>query len=939
MPVDPPARLGRGVIVAAGSEAPEPWRAAERVTVDDDVLRDPAKVVEHLHDLWSRRDPFVIELATDADALRAPQTDARPPYALTPSFEFAREHLYFLARSNNYDARRGPLVWGPTLEAARLGAKASRVADVVLPDGSDAWIDGGPRTDEVLRNGEVIVHRARLDQGELTPDRQTAVVATLAPDQLAAVTHPGGPARIIAPAGSGKTRVLTERFRALVAGRRWEPASVCAVAYNVRAKAEMEHRLRDLGWASLRKVRTLHALGFDILRRSRGDHVVLSEGDVRRRVESLVPVRPRANTDVYAPYLEALAEVRLGLASPQAVEAQRDDVEGFAAMFDEFRTRLRADRAVDHDEQIYGALEVLLTDVDVRHEFQRECRHLLVDEFQDLTPAQLLMLRLVAAPAYDVFGVGDDDQVIYGYAGADPAFLVDYNAYFPGAAHLQLEVNYRCPADVVRAATNLLSHNHLRVPKAIRAANAEHSEPAVSIRTVAAEELPAAAFAQVQRRLADGAEPRAIAVLSRVRASLLAVQLACREAGVPATTPIGPWVLDRTGMRTALAYLRLASTHAEGLLAGSDVAAAARRPSRGLRRETLETIGRRREWRLADLGRLASEASGRLDEFLADVAALAARVRAGATTAELLRFVRDTIGLGAALDTLDRGGRGPEASHRDDLNALIAVAQHGRDLFEFEPWLRAALADQVAESDDQVTLSTVHRVKGMEWAHVVVLGAHDGLMPHHLADDIEEERRIFHVALTRTSVTVDLVVERGVRTPFVDEMSQMATRRNADERRPVGIAGATVTRSKQSKPAGHLAVTGLVLTFAGSTGPVIEVRTESAIIAADDGGHIVVPYGERVDVDGRRAPLIGPEPRSQTEPDEALFGALKAWRRDRARADGVPAYVILHDSHLREIAGTRPRTLEALARCPGIGPTKLERYGDEIVAVVSDFSS
>ena len=125
---------------------------------------------------------------------------------------------------------------------------------------------------------------------------------------------------------------------------------------------------------------------------------------------------------------------------------------------------------MDHDEQIYGAIEVLLTNVDIRRELQAECRHLLVDEFQDLTPAQLLMLRLVAAPAYDAFGVGDDDQVIYGYAGADPAFLIDYDRYFPGAAHLQLEVNYRCPADIVGAASNLLTYNRVRVPKTIRAA-------------------------------------------------------------------------------------------------------------------------------------------------------------------------------------------------------------------------------------------------------------------------------------------------------------------------------------------------------------------------------------------------------------------------------------------------------------------------------------
>ena len=184
-------------------------------------------------------------------------------------------------------------------------------------------------------------------------------------------------------------------------------------------------------------------------------------------------MRPRANTDVYAPYLEALGEVRLGLVDPNVVEAQTRR-----------RRRLRRDvrrvprqaarrRRIDYDEQIYGAIEVLLRNVDVRRAIQHECRHLLVDEFQDLTPAQLLMLRLVAAPAYDVFGVGDDDQVIYGYAGADPEFLINYDRYFPGGTHHALATNYRCPAPVVAASRNLLSYNRRRIDKEIVAAKTD----------------------------------------------------------------------------------------------------------------------------------------------------------------------------------------------------------------------------------------------------------------------------------------------------------------------------------------------------------------------------------------------------------------------------------------------------------------------------------
>ena len=148
-----------------------------------------------------------------------------------------------------------------------------------------------------------------------------------------------------------------------------------------------------------------------------------------------------------------------------------------------------------------------------------------------------------------------------------------------------------------------------------------------------------------------------------------------------------------------------------------------------------------------------------------------ARSTSGATTDELLTRIRDDIGLGAALATLDLSGKGPDASHRDDLNALIAVATFEPDPAAFEPWLRTRLrAANEPARDDGVAVSTVHRVKGMEWPYVVVLGAHDGLMPHTLADDIEEERRIFHVAITRGDTAVHVVADAKSPAPFLEQL-------------------------------------------------------------------------------------------------------------------------------------------------------------------------
>jgi DNA helicase-2/ATP-dependent DNA helicase PcrA len=883
MPSVIPPALGRGVVVAAGGAAPDGWADVPRAEIDDDALRDPGPLCDALQRAWAGRVPVVVDVRCDVDALRAPETCDAAPYTLSPRFEFARERLYFLARANNYDHRHGRMSWTPVREAQRLGASARDVADVALPDGTPAWLDGGPRAACVdVPDGHAIVHRNQLEQGSLLPDgRGVAAAVGLADDQREAVLHDAGPTRVIAPAGSGKTRVLTERMRLLLEQRQWHPAGVTAVAYNVRAKDTMRDRLAGLPDGARNRIRTLHSLGNDILRRAIGNVTVLDEWEIRRRIEGLVPVKPRANTDVYAPYLEALGAVRLGLAAPAQVEMQRDDIAGFAEMFDRYRAQLWKERAIDHDEQIYGALEVLLRDPGVRGAVQRECRHLLVDEFQDLTPAQLLMLRLVAAPAYDVFGVGDDDQVIYGYAGADPEFLINYDRYFPGGTHHALHVNYRCPPAIVGAARNLLSYNRRRIDKEIVAGKDGDDPSALTVDRRAAARIAVTAVEQVGEWLGAGVAPEQVAVLSRVNAALLPVQVLFDGQGVPCWTPVSVAVLNRTGTRTALAYLRLALTAGGGQVSGPDIATAVRRPSRSIRREVLQRFERRRRWTLAQVrdtaNGLNATAADKLDTFCDDIEALARAIDKGDDTAALLTRIGDEIGLGAALATLDLSGKGPDASHRDDLNALIAVATSQPDPAAFEPWLRSRLraADEPARNDG-VAVSTVHRVKGMEWPYVVVLGAHDGSMPHILADDLEEERRIFHVAITRADTAAHVIADQAVPAPFLDEIRAAA-------------------------PSDYVA-------------PVIPIR---------------------------RAP---PEPKKMlatapmTADLAARVDAMKSWRKKRAHADGVPAYVVLNDTHLAGIATAAPTTLEALARCTGIGPTKLERYGDEIIAVITEYT-
>jgi DNA helicase II / ATP-dependent DNA helicase PcrA len=923
-----PPQLGRGVVVRPGQEI-DGFAAVPRVRVDADILEAPNEVVARLHDAWTGRHPIVIEFAIDPAALQQPERCDAPPWSLDVSFSFAREWLAFLVWANTYDARNTPPKWWWATKAARLGGSETPggPADIVLADGTPAWIDGGPRGPLTELSADAsVVHRESVELGLLTRATSRPASAELAPDQLAAVSHAAGAARVIAPAGSGKTRVLTERARHLLEDRGVEAGLVTAVAYNTKAAEELRGRLGAS--ASGAQVRTFHALGYALLREFCGSPRLIDEREARERIGLLVDVQRAMNTDPIAPYLEALAQVRLALRAPIEVEAERDDIPGFATAFDAYRDALKADNAIDFDEQIYGAIECLLRDPATRRVAQQRCRHLLVDEFQDLTPAFVLLTRLLSAPAYQVFGVGDDDQTIYGYAGADPGYLVDFAQLFPGAHAHALEVNYRCPQGIVAAATDLLRHNARRVTKSVRSASTAPPD-GITLQRVNPERVAPTTVELVEGWLQSGTAPKQIAVLSRVNAWLLAPQVLLSEAGVPIDGGLDARVLQRTGLRSALAYLR--GAFADGQYRGSDLADIANRPSRRITSRARDVLRGRRSWSRAALENYgAGRDTGRDGERVADLARDLAMLETvatapGATTASVLVHVRDRIGLGTAMQTLDGSSTDVNGSHVDDLAALIQVAAVHDDPITFEPWLRSALERD--RDADGVRLASVHRVKGLEFDHVVALGIH---RPHDLALDVEEERRIAHVAITRARSSVHAVASRADDTPFLDEMEgrEPAVPIRAARVAPAPSPVAVPRDKKEQEDRTVEALVGLTITSDdGDEGEITNIQDAYAEVSFSSRGSTRLRWGATVQTDASRATLEPPG-------FDAVVTALTAWRGRRAVHDKVPSYVVMHNSTRDAIARAQPSTVVALSRCPGIGPTKIERYGDDILVVV-----
>ncbi|MEN9646785.1 MAG: hypothetical protein RL238_3454, partial [Actinomycetota bacterium] len=760
-----PLTLGRNVVVGPGQPAPTAWADAPRV----EVART-AECVAELQRRAHERTGLVLEVAGDVtpEAL-SPGSTREAPHALGPRFTFLDDTLRHLLVSNSVDARTEPHAFEPLQLAVRAGATpvADGRGDVELRDGTRVWVDGGPPRFTPPLLGIPVLHRIALEHGGTRPPVGNDTTAELAPDQLAAVTHEEGAARIIAPAGSGKTRVLTERARHLL--RQWNlpPSAVCLVAFNKRAQEEMVARTADLRGL---QVRTLNAIAFAIVNGSAPFApqpkrlATIDEPEVRRIIGRLVSFPRKRNADPVAIWIEALSTARLGLRDPLDVESIYDgDVDGFADVFPQYRAALARAGQVDYDEQVYLAVQLLLADPQARAVAQRACRVLLVDEFQDLTPAHLLLVRLLAGPDAAVFGVGDDDQTIYGYNGADPAWLIDFQQLFPGAGEHPLEVNYRCPAGIVRAADTLLRHNRRRVTKTIRAAKADTDGF-----TVADSHTDSVALSldAVQRALQAGTPPADVAVLTRVNSLLVPVQVALVDAKVPTSGGVGREFLERTAVRAALAWLRLAVGGEQ--FAAADVAEALRRPSRSMHprvgewaAEQTSIVGLRK---LAGRVNTPKDAKA-LDEFAADIEVLRHKAAHDTPTARLLAVVFEQIGLAGTIANLDAMRHGMNrAAQNDDLTALAQLAALHPQPATFEGWLRRALGTEWKA--DGVTLATVHRVKGQEWPVVVVHHAADDQFPHRLATDTEEERRLFHVAITRAAREV-VVVPSDRPSPFI----------------------------------------------------------------------------------------------------------------------------------------------------------------------------
>lgn len=882
-----PHCLGRSVVVSPWQATPVDWSTARRIDVSKinsilNRLPDNDNVLKGLRRAWQEREALIIECPD----FRVPSNPGFDNFwDLEPISSPPLEDLDFYVFANAVDLRDiGKPRFRPWDLALQSGAKRSDEADIIAPSGEHYWIDGGPL--QVIEHedlmGHGVVPRIHLQQKSFqTLHRASVLSSSLAVDQIAAVQHVSGPARIIAPAGSGKTRVITERVRHMVA-QGISVNAITVVAYNKRAQEEILSRLSDLPGAS---VKTLHALAREVLGKrgiSNRAPSTINEIEVREILIGLVPaMKRRANTDPIEAWVDAAAFARDTLSSPAEVVASFPDVSNFAKVINEYRGCLQDQNIIDFPEMVLLACEALLLDEGLRRKVRSRVGTLLVDEFQDLTPLLLLFVRLLAGPANEIFCVGDDDQTIYGYSGASPDWLVNFEEYFANSDQYALTVNYRCPGDVVQAAVNLLKNNTHRVQKHIQSSPSQRAESGLSI--VNSESPDQELLRVVTQQLEESASTRDIAVLARVNASLLGPYLVLSGSGIACRRPIGmsQEILSRNGVASLLAWIDIAAS-AKRPFSQNSIALALKRPRISASPAVLQIVATK-----TDLGSIQTFVNGNknlamrqsLMKFVDDCKKLQSLVENGATTLDVITHVLDTIGLAESCKDLDNSQRvARKTTHFDELQSIKSIAGLESDPAKFVSFVWDVLS-RGGNNPDGITFETVHRVKGQEWANVHVVRAIDNQMPHQLSVNIEEERRIFHVAITRCLKTCTVYVDGNESaSPFVAELGG-------------GVSAIKAMRvSKGSSPS--------------------STSTSKQTLKVGDKVVQIVNY------------------------DNELFETLKEWRQVVAKQNRWPAYTVLNDATLKEIASVKPRTKNELRKIKGIGPTKLELYSDEVLEMI-----
>ena len=600
----------------------------------------------------------------------------------------------------------------------------------------------------------------------------------LNPAQRTAVLTTEGPLLVIAGAGSGKTRVLTRRIAHLLAAVGAKPPEILAITFTNKAAAEMRERVEDLVGPPARAcwVMTFHAACGRILRREaarlgyRTNFTIYDQADqlrlVKRCLEELDrdPKRftPRG---IHAQISNAKNQL-VGPAEYASRVASFYD-QTVADVYEIYQRHLFAMNAVDFDDMLYLTVDVLERFPEAAEKWQKAFRYVLVDEYQDTNHAQYRLLQLLSALHMNVFAVGDPDQSIYAFRGADIRNVLEFERDFPGARSIALEQNYRSTNSILETANGVIRHNRERKEKNLWSELGD-GEP---VRVVEVEDEHAEAryvAAEIAMLVEQGYSGREIAVFYRTNAQSRVLEDVLVRQGVAYQVIGGPRFYERAEVKDLIAYLQVVDNPYDAV----SLVRIANRPRRGIGDSTLarlQSYAGTQGISLWEATELAEEA-GVGGAPLKAVAALRTMVQSCMSGAlelevpELIERVLERSGYAAALEaerTIEAQGR------IENLQELVALAREWQEETP-EPNLSAFLQEVSLYSDQDairgegslVTLMTLHNAKGLEFKAVYLIGMEEGIFPHSRSIEeqgVEEERRLCYVGMTRAMEKLTLL--------------------------------------------------------------------------------------------------------------------------------------------------------------------------------------
>lgn len=599
--------------------------------------------------------------------------------------------------------------------------------------------------------------------------------------QRKAVTAGEGPVLVLAGPGSGKTRVLTHRIAYLIQGMGVPPYAILAVTFTNRAAREMQHRVEELLGTDVREIwlGTFHAMCSRILRCEydktplERNFIILDSDDQEKLVKQAIEeLKIDPKTFKPASMHAAISDAKNKMIWPEDFKPSGYREEVLRRIYVQYNKLLVANNAVDFDDLLLWAVRLLETNDEVRTRYARRFQHVLVDEFQDTNAVQYRLLHLLSSHHHNIFVVGDEDQSIYRWRGADYHNVLAFEEDYAGEQKILLEQNYRSTQIILDVARAVIDRNTQRTPKALFT---ERGSGEKVILHEAANDYAEADYvvATIQERMSRGASGSDFAVMYRTNAQSRLLEEAFLRAGMPYKLVGAQRFYGRREVKDVISYLRLAQNPADEL----SLTRAIGTPPRGIGDKTLLTLqavaraaNKSAGAVLVDLGQQGpqspyyAELKGRPAALLADFGAMVAGwFEASASLSLPALFDRIITETGYETYIKDESEEGEERwENVQELRRLAyEYAELGLTSF-LENLALVSDQDTLGEAAPNApTLLTLHAAKGLEFNQVFITGLDEGLLPHSRSRDdpeeMAEERRLFYVGITRARNRLYLV--------------------------------------------------------------------------------------------------------------------------------------------------------------------------------------